>query len=383
MEPHAGYDVVILGGGPAGCATALALRQLGVAGILVAEAGRYNASRVGESMPPDTRTLLQKLGVWEDFQREEHDPCLGSCSSWGDDRLGYNDFLFNPLGNGWHLDRMRFDAFLARETVESGVELRTGTRFEHCAPVGSDGFSVRLAGDDGTTATVRAQFVVDATGMRASFVRRLGAKQRVLDRLICVYGFFELLGSTEFSRLTMLEAVEYGWWYAAKLPNGRLAVAVASDPDLVKRGALHRRDHWLACLQETQHLARQLASSRFIEGSLLVCPALSCLLDYTAGHRWLAVGDAASAYDPIAAQGIYKALSDGVQAAPVIAVCLDGNADGLSAYHSAVATRFNEYVANRNFFYGVETRWAASPFWARRQARRPAGGAADEVRAGH
>jgi len=109
-RPHE-YDVVVLGGGPAGCAAAIALRQHEVDRVLVVEAGHYEAERIGEGIPPDTRTLLQRLGVWNEFLKEGHDACLGSCSSWGTAELGFNDFLFNPLGNGWHLERKRFDFF--------------------------------------------------------------------------------------------------------------------------------------------------------------------------------------------------------------------------------------------------------------------------------
>ena len=295
----------------------MALRRQGVAAVLVVEAGRYDAERIGEGIPPDTRVLLQRLGIWEDFLKEGHDPCLGSCSSWGTDELGYNDFLFNPLGNGWHLERKRFDAFLARESVESGVELLTGTRFEDGEPL-DDGYRLRLTGDDGTSSTVIARFVVDATGMRSAFARRRGAKQLFLDQLICVYGFFEREAATEFSRLTMLEAVEYGWWYAAKLPNGRVAVAVASDAEIIKHAALRSPDNWLAYLARTKHVASRLTNCRFFPHSLRICPAPSFVLDYPGGDRWLAVGDAASAFDPISAQGIYKSLLDGLDAAESI-----------------------------------------------------------------
>jgi flavin-dependent dehydrogenase len=363
------FDVVILGGGPAGCATALALARLETSRVLVVEAGRYEAIRIGESIPPDTRVVLAELGVWEDFLKEDHEPCLGSCSSWGADALGYNDFLFNPLGNGWHLDRRRFDAFLAREVAKRGNQLFIGMRFDGWERGGGDGFRLRLSGDDGQTRTVTARFVVDATGMRSCFARTMGASRIFLDQLLCVTGFFELSGAARFSKLTMLEAVEYGWWYAARLPNRRLAVAVASDPQIIKQNALRRRDGWLDRLTETSHISAALAGCRFVEDSQMTRAAPSFFLDKVAGNGWLAVGDAASAYDPISSQGIHKALSDGARAGAAVAACLCGSDVRLGEYRLSVASRFQQYLANRNFFYALEQRWPTSSFWTRRQAR--------------
>jgi flavin-dependent dehydrogenase len=144
----------------------------------------------------------------------------------------------------------------------------------------------------------------------------------------------KLPASSEFSRLTMLEAVEYGWWYAARLPDDRLTVALASDPAIIKQAALHTPERWLARLQQTQHLARAIIGCDFGAAGLVVRVAPSFVLDSAVGDGWLAVGDAAAAYDPIASQGIYKAMLDGLQAAEVIVAWLGGDTGALDAYQA-------------------------------------------------
>jgi flavin-dependent dehydrogenase len=360
------FDVVVLGAGPAGCATALFLAQNGISHILLVEPARHQEFRVGESVPPDIRLALDELGLWDAFLAENHEACLGSCSSWGADALGYNDFLFNPLGHGWHLDRVRFDSFLARKAMERGIEVWRGMRFDSGRRLPHGGFRLRLAGDE--TRMADARFVVDATGLRACFARSMGARRDLIDQLLCVVGFFELPDPARFFRLTLLEAVEYGWWYAAKLPQARLAVVVASDPQFIKQAALHRPDGWLAHLAATRHLAGAIDGGRLIEGTQATCTAPSFLLDTVAGDGWLGVGDAACAFDPIASQGIHKAFADGRLAAKAAAGYLRGGENQLVEYQSCVATRFQQYRDGCRYFYDMEKRWPASPFWMKRQS---------------
>jgi len=365
-------QVVIVGGGPAGCATALALSRRGITGVLLVEATDYGRVRIGESVPPEIRLLLAELGVWQDFLEQQHEPCLGSCSLWGSETPGYNDFLLNPHGTGWHLDRRQFDAWLAQQAAAAGVEIWRETRchrVESMVDSGERRFKLHLR-SAGESRTLEARFVVDATGSHSRVARALGSRPRFHDRLSYLATFVRPRDCANFPRLTLLEAVAYGWWYAARLPAGQVAVAVASDPKIVKERALHQAAGWFDALQATRLLSQHLTDCEPAAGRLIARNAPSLLLQPVGEQGWLAVGDAAGCYDPISSQGIYKALLDGLQAAAAIADGLQGDTRKLAAYPALLASRFDDYLGNRNFLYDQEQRWPRARFWARRHQRR-------------
>ena len=83
--------------------------------------------------------------------------------------------------------------------------------------------------------------------------------------------------------------------------------------------------------------------------------------------QWLAVGDAASIFDPLSSQGIVKALRSGVFASYAIAdLLLNGDDLGLRRYRRYVQDEFEGYAKNRAQYYGEERRWPESEFWRRR-----------------
>lgn len=360
MQP---WDVAVLGGGPAGCATALALSGAGDYRVCLVAGRQPGRAAIGETIPPDTRIPLHRLGVWEQFRADGHQPCLGSCSTWGSDAVGYNDFLLNPHGSAWHLDRARFDASLLDAVSSAGVAI-LNDRFRRVSGVAANGFELRL--------TIRpevmtARLVVDATGPAATFSRGQGARRRVLDRLVFVYGFFDASRTASQTRLTMIEAVETGWWYAAGLPAKRVAVAFATDPETVSRRRLTDPNQWLGALADTDLVAGRLHGCRLRPRTLVARPAPSSLLEPIAGDGWLAVGDAAALYDPISSQGIHKAMCDGIEAAEAVMAALGGDAGAGAAYAARVAERFDAYRRIREHLYEAEARWPKAPFWAGRR----------------
>ena len=84
-------DVIVLGGGPAGTATAIALAGFGWS-VIVLERSHYESTRIGETLPPEVKRPLTALGMWERFLADGPVGSPGIASAWGQAELYDNDF---------------------------------------------------------------------------------------------------------------------------------------------------------------------------------------------------------------------------------------------------------------------------------------------------
>lgn len=361
------YDVIILGGGPAGAATALSLRShapdLSVALI---EQTNYGAMRIGETLSPAVQPLLERIGVWQAFLAEDHLPAYGTCAAWGSDTLHENEFFFQPAQRGWHLDRRRFDAMLAREAANRGVALYRDSKFLDSQLDGSKTFRLAINYKGGEKKPIEAAFVIDATGRQAVFASQQRVQKNFEDRLVAVFVFFQFDPANPFTETyTLVEACEDGWWYSALLPDGVLAVAFMTDSDILKSRRLIAFKACLDLLETTRHTKKRVRNAQPI-GAPVTYPASSHRLAQVAGNGWLAVGDAATTFDPLSSVGIMKGLRSGVLASYAIGDFFRGNTSGLEKYEALLKREFENYLATRAEYYRREKRWANSVFWQRR-----------------
>lgn len=335
LEPGAA-DLVVVGGGPAGTATAITARAHGLRVVLL-EREATATERPGESAHPGVEPLLAKLGVLDDvlaagFVRHE-----GHWAAWG----GPSRFV--PFGRdargpwrGFQLWRPVFDNLL----LESAR--RTGTRvLRPCPDVTPMVEHRRVTGVQWQGGAVRARFVVDATGRRRWLAKALRLPcDRESRRLIAWFGYAR--GSCPpRDAAPAISANPSGWTWTARVWPGVY--------------------QWVRLVLDESRLD---PSWRPPEFAGLVAPrrALGADVSWTrvrpaAGAGYFLAGDAAAVLDPASSHGVLAALMSGMAVAHAAAAVVRGASPrrAAKAYDAWTRARFLREVAELSRAYAALT----------------------------
>ncbi|SMF20322.1 Dehydrogenase (flavoprotein) [Tistlia consotensis] len=359
--PVAVVPVAVVGGGLAGAAACLRLAQLGLRPLWIGPAAEAG-DRPGEHLAPAARPLLATLGALALLERPGHRPANALLSAWGGPRLAERNAILHLEGPGRVLDRPAFERDLAALALASRAQ-RVEAALE-AADCAEGVWRLRAGGSE-----ARARFLLDASG-RAAVVARSRTQRFRADRLAALWAFLEQdpASDVEPTPATLIEAAPDGWWYAALLADGRLALDWFSDPDLLPPDATRGTAALEALLAGSRQVGRWIAEAGFRLAAPRLASAGTTWLAPAAGEGWAAVGDAAAAFDPLSSHGMTTALWTAITAAEAAAAALAGDPAPLARYAAAVAAGVQDFLAARSRLYAAEPRFAERPFWQRRSS---------------
>lgn len=311
-DPTSSRDVVVVGGGPAGSATAALLAEAGHDVVLLERARRPRQKLCSEYTGPGTERLLARFGVLDRVDRglgrrlrgmELHAPAGGRFL------LRYGDV--DEARDGFSLSRPALDGALLDVARGHGVDVRTGLRVTGLAlgaPCGPNGLPAVLGvvGQDegGRPLAIRSRLVVGADGRHSTLVRALELRRpsRWGPRLGLVTHYRGVAWPWDHGQM---HVGRHGYVGAAPSGDDLLSVGLVTRMPTGRLGspalALDR------ALAEYPELAARLAQgsrARPVQG---VGP-LACSVRACAGDGFLLVGDAAGFCDPFTGEGIHRAL---------------------------------------------------------------------------
>jgi geranylgeranyl reductase family protein len=363
-------DVVVVGGGPAGCATAILLRQRGHDVLLLDEA-RFPRDKVcGEGVSPEAWRLLDLLGARGAVEALGPHPLRGMS-------------LVSPRGTAFHgtyrradddvgfaVRRDRLDQALLSRVREAGVEVRERTKATGVLRTGASVTGVTAQNGTGPE-RFDARLVVAADGRRSVVARELGllGEHRSL-RKFAVRGHWD---GVEGLRESGEMHVGLGG-YCGIAPLGARSANLAFVLD---RRAMARAGGDLEAFYRATIAARWPALHERLAGATLLAPPraigpLALVARRACAPGVLLVGDAAGFYDPFTGEGVTLALRSAELAAETADGALrSGRTDDLDAYDRARhrATR-DKFRLNRLLQQVVAWPGLADAV-ARRLSRRP------------
>lgn len=301
--------------------------------------------KVGESLPPDARKLLNQLGIWQEFQEGPHLPCFGNISYWGSERANIHDYMQHPHGHGWHLDRRAFEGLLEKRAIELGCEIRHEISLQSVREI-KGSWVVDLGKQ-----TEEFDFVIDASGRQSSFAKTQGVQRVSEESQVALVAFLEA-DEALTSGMNLVESGPNGWWYSASIPERRLSTVFMCHSNQKPLEHWCEPEGWMELVDETAHTGKRIKEGGFrLAGRPRLVRADSGILEKMNGSSWLAVGDAAMSYDPIAAHGITMAMVSARDAASAIIAKVEGDSKAMNRYDSKLRESYGEYLKRRKVLY--------------------------------
>ena len=373
-SPRESCDVVVIGGGPGGAATATLLADHGLHVILL-ERTTFPREHVGESLLPASIPVLEQLGVMPAVEAAGFVTKRGATLVWGKEPDPWSWYFADDPGQrptSFQVVRSQFDKILLDNARAHGVDVRENHQVLDADFDGERATGVRFL-HDGAQGAIAARFTVDASGQAAILSRKLKLQQwDDFFRNLAVYGYYRDAAHLDPPNdgNIFIESYPHGWLWKIPLHTGVTSVGAVVDKDVGQAGL---REHGARGFLEAQ-IAQAPHTRRLLDGATLVAePEVERDWSYTsssfAGDGYVLVGDAACFLDPLFSSGVHLALGGATLAATYVRTALANpasRAQAARAYQSLYDKQYQYFRLTAQLFYGTN-RSADSYFWEARR----------------
>lgn len=332
--PQFDFDVGIIGGGPAGSATAAYLAQAGLS-CVVFEGELFPRPHVGESLVPSSTRVFQELGFLDQMDQAGFPKKYGAAwtmstsqsvhshtfeglalDTYAGVRFEERDQPGVDRNYTFHVDRSKFDLLLLQHAHRLGAHVYEGVRVRHVdfSEAAQPRICFSLGKQD---ASIRVRLVVDASGRRTLLGKqlRLRLQDPVFDQY-ALHTWFEGYDRTSTARNA--QQTEYifvhflpltnSWVWQIPITDTVTSIGVVTQRKHFARSRKEREAFFWHCLESRPELANALLAARQLH-PLKEEGDYSYAMKQICGDTFVLVGDAARFVDPIFSTGVSIALN--------------------------------------------------------------------------
>ncbi|MDI3325865.1 FAD-dependent monooxygenase [Pontibacterium granulatum] len=338
--------ILILGAGPAGGAVALGLIRLGYQVVIIGQPRPFDAV---EGISERVVEGLKGAGFKRALQAIR-EPSARNATWNGASNSANTERLIN---------RRVLDAGIWQDLLEAGVSCIDAriSKVQHTEA----GVEVTVQyPDEGATQTLQGAFLVEARGRAAPSA---GLKRFRGSETVSLLQYWQGPATPAQSAAVSFED---GWAWFAMTEQGKRYLQLTFDvatANLPPKAAL---GHFCTeRLLQIPQAAPFMADAKPV-GEPHARTSTPILCEEAVGDRWIRVGDAAMAVDPLSGNGIFQAMSSALQAPAVINTLLKSpqNAELAKQFHqSRVTALFYRFARIGRDFYRMEEQWQNRSFW--------------------
>ncbi|WP_328450749.1 MULTISPECIES: NAD(P)/FAD-dependent oxidoreductase [unclassified Amycolatopsis] len=352
------FDVVVIGGGPGGAATAGLLAGMGHR-VLVIEREKFPRYHIGESLITGALPTLDDLGLLKRLDDMGFTKKYGGTLLWGKNQ-GTWGFRFTESAlydHAYQVRRADFDALVLGRARELGATVLEEVTVRE--PV-FDG--ERMVGITYTekgskdVRTVRSKFVVDASGQNHLLAKHFDMVSWHDDlRNIATWSYWQgcnLYGGTKAGDI-ISENRPTGWVWFIPLSDGTVSVGYVTPLEEYQKSGKSLEDLYLEQVQATEEVSTLVKGARRVSGFRNIRD-WSYTSERFHGPGWALVGDAAAFVDPLLSTGVTLAL----RGARALADAIDGSLrdasvedELLGLYEESYRTFLDSVLDFVRFFY--------------------------------
>ncbi len=368
------YDVIIIGGGPAGSTVGCLLKKYQPAlNVLIIERELFPRDHIGESQLPAISTILNEMGCWHKVEAANFPIKIGATYRWGEsDKLW--DFNFVPpelfkeverpgqflnqrKQTAFQVDRAVYDKILLEHAMALGCEVWQETKVASVEYQGDKVDAINLASGQ----TLAARYYVDASGNAAVLRRALAIKTSVPTQLknIAVWDYWqnaewaETIGNGG-TRVQVM-SISTGWLWFIPLSPTRTSIGYICPAAFYKTQSKKPDELYQWALSQCPRIS-ELSDNATRENKLNTTKDWSFLSDRLAGENWFLAGEAAGFADPILAGGMTLAHSGARELAYTI-IALDAKAHDSQwlkrQYEQTQKNRISQHIRFADYWYSA------------------------------